>query len=77
MKIIEFGWDYPAISELAVRLDSMQNTPFDGICFSFQRNIMEAFDTSLKNDGYFEFKQLQSLEWGKYVQQLHYIERIQ
>ena len=66
VKIIEFGWDYPDIPELAARLDSMQNTPFDGICFSFQRNIMEVFDTSLKHDSYFEFKRLQSLEWGKY-----------
>lgn len=65
-KIIEFGWDYPDILQLSTRLDSMQNTPFDGICFSFQRNIMEAFDTSLKNESYFELKRLQSLEWGKY-----------
>ncbi len=66
IKIIEFGWDYPDIYELSNRLDSMQNTPFDGICFSFQKNIMEAFDTSLKSESYFEFKRLQTLEWGKY-----------
>lgn len=66
VKIIEFGWDYPDIHELSTRLDSMQNTPFDGICFSFQKNIMEAFDVTLKNDSYYEFKRLQSLKWGKY-----------
>ncbi len=66
VKIIEFGWDYPDVMQLNNRLDSMQNTPFDGICFSLQRNIMEAFDTSLQKDSYFEFHKLQSLKWKKY-----------
>jgi len=66
VKIIEFGWDYPDVTQLTNRLDSMQNTSFDGICFSLQRNIMEAFDTSLKKDSYFQFKKLPSLRWGKY-----------
>lgn len=48
VKIIEFGWDYPDVNQLEKRLDLMQHTPFDGICFSLQRNIMEAFDTLLK-----------------------------
>ncbi|MEO7045733.1 MAG: hypothetical protein ABI091_10545 [Ferruginibacter sp.] len=66
VKIIEFGWDYPDVVQMSVRLDSMQNTSFDGICFSLQRQIMEAFDTSLQKDSYFEFKNLQALKWGKY-----------
>ncbi len=66
VKIIEFGWDYPDATQLSNHLASMQNTPFDGICFSLQRNIMEAFDTSLQQDSYFEFNKLPSLEWGKY-----------
>ncbi|RNI38873.1 hypothetical protein EFY79_04210 [Hanamia caeni] len=67
VKLIEFGWDYPDVTYLSARLDSMQNTPFDGICFSFQRKIMEAFDDSLKSDCYFEFNKLQTLKWGKYT----------
>ena len=67
VKLIEFGWDYPDITYLNDQLDSMQNTPFDGICFSFQRKIMEAFDDSLKSDSYFEFNKLQALKWGKYT----------
>ncbi|MGN6533382.1 MAG: hypothetical protein ACTHK0_16690 [Ginsengibacter sp.] len=67
MKLIEFGWDYPDILYLSNQLDSMQKTPFDGICFSLQRKIMEAFDTSLKSDSYFEFNKLQTLKWGKYT----------
>jgi hypothetical protein len=67
VKLIEFGWDYPDVTYLSARLDSKQNTPFDGICFSFQRKIMEAFDDSLKSDCYFEFNKLQTLKWGKYT----------
>lgn len=67
VKLIEFGWDYPDVTYLSARLDSMQKTPFDGICFSFQRKIMEAFDTSLKSDSYFGFDKLQTLKWGKYT----------
>lgn len=64
--IIEFGWDYPDVEQLHKKLDSIQNTPFDGICFSFQREIMEAFDTALKNRNYFNFEKIQKLRWGKY-----------
>jgi len=67
VKLIEFGWDYPDVTYLSDRLDSMQNTPFDGICFSFQRKIMEAFDSSEKTDSYFQFEKLNSLKWGKYT----------
>lgn len=44
----------------------MQNAPFDGICFSLQRNIMEAFDTAVQKDTYFEYDNLRSLNWGRY-----------
>lgn len=66
VKIIEFGWDYPDVMELSNGLGSMQNTPFDGICFSLQRKIMEAFDTAVQSDQYFEFEKLNQLHWGKY-----------
>jgi hypothetical protein len=65
-KLIEFGWDYPDVDQLSKRLDSMQNTPFDGICFSLQRTIMEAFDTIVQKESYFENNKLKTLKWGKY-----------
>ena len=65
--LIEFGWDYPDVKQLYNRLDSMQNTPFDGICFSFQNRIMEAFETELHKDSFFEFDKLKNLKWGKYT----------
>lgn len=65
--LIEFGWDYPDINQVSNRIDSMQNTPFDGICISLQRTIMEAFDTVAKKGNYFEYKKLKSLKWGKYT----------
>ncbi|MEP7106635.1 MAG: hypothetical protein ABI760_01610 [Ferruginibacter sp.] len=66
--IICFGWDYPDVGQISKRIDSMQNTPFDGICFSLQKkSIMEAFDTQVKADSYFEYDKLRSLKWGKYT----------
>lgn len=65
--IIEFGWDYPDVKILHKQIDSMQNTSFNGICFSLQRSIMEAFDTVSKTDGYFEYDKLEKIKWGKYT----------
>ena len=65
--IIEFGWDYPDVKTLHKQIDSMQNTPFNGICFSLQRSIMEAFDTVPKRDGYFEYDKLEKIKWGQYT----------
>jgi len=65
-KLIEFGWDYPDINQLDSNLPSMQNTPFDGICFSLQRRITEAFDTDLHNEVFFCTEKLKQLKWGKY-----------
>lgn len=66
-KLIEFGWDYPDAHQLSKNLPSMQSTPFDGICFSIQRTIMEAFDTIKHNESYFEYPKLKKLQWGKYT----------
>ncbi len=66
--LIEFGWDYPDVDELNKRLDSIQNTPFDGICFSYKRRIMEAFDTMAYLESHFEFDKLPALKWGKYTE---------
>lgn len=66
-RLIEFGWDYPDVNDLSAGLPSMQNTPFDGICFSLQRQIMEAFDTAVKPLSYYEPTKLKKLRWGKYT----------
>lgn len=65
--LIEFGWDYPDVKTLNRRIDSIQNTPFNGICFSLQRSIMEAFDTVPKKAGFFEYEKLATIKWGQYT----------
>jgi len=65
--IIEYGWDYPDINKLSKRLDSMQHTPFDGICFSLKPLVIDAFDTVAQKESYFEYDKLASLKWGKYT----------
>lgn len=65
-QLIEFGWDIPYVDQLSKGLPAMQNTPFDGICFSFQPGVMEAFDTTVRYDDYFQTKKLHALQWGKY-----------
>jgi hypothetical protein len=66
-KLIEFGWDYPDVDQLSHNLSAMQNSPFDGICFSLQRTIMDAFDTIVRNENYFQYEKLKTLKWGKYT----------
>lgn len=64
--LIEFGWDYPDVTQLQSQLPLMQNSPFDGICFSIHRRLAEAFDTTIRAHDYYEFDKLRKLEWGKY-----------
>jgi hypothetical protein len=64
--IIEFGWDYPTVDFLSKKLDSIQSSPFDGICFSLQQKFTDLMDTNLYEKKYFEYEKLKSLNWGKY-----------
>jgi hypothetical protein len=64
--LIEFGWDYPDLKELSVNLPNMQRAPFNGICFSIQRDIFESFDIEKKPESYFLHKTCKSLKWGKF-----------
>lgn len=66
-KLIEFGWDYPNVEALSKNLLSMQQTPFNGICFSLQKDIIESFDGKLKGADYFELEKLKKLRWGRYT----------
>jgi hypothetical protein len=66
-KIIEFGWNYPDVSQLKAGLNQMQKLPFDGVVFSFQRKITDIFDTIPLADKYFEFPTLQILPWTTFT----------
>jgi hypothetical protein len=66
-KIIEFGWDYPTISFLKNNAANMQKTPFDGVCFSLDFDIYNAFDTTLYPDSKFQYDDLTAIQWGKFT----------
>lgn len=66
-KIIGFGWDYPHVSQLLRNSSNMQQTPFDGVCFSLQPDIIEAFDPAVQPLSYFKIDELKKIEWGKYT----------
>src|SRR5574343_1771764 len=72
-KLIEFGWDYPDVHQLSVNLPAMQQAPFDGICFSLNRQIMEAFDTAQHLPAFFPVKELVGLKWGKFQSNFVYL----
>src|SRR5665213_3065098 len=66
-KIIEFGWDYPTITFLKNNAAKMQKTPFDGVCFSLDFDIYNAFDTTLYPDSKFQYNDLGAIQWGKFT----------
>ncbi len=66
-KIIEFGWDYPKVSFLKNNLGSMQKTPFDGVVFSFDFDIYNAFDNTKHSDSDFQYNELEKLNWGNFT----------
>ena len=62
-KLIEFGWDYPTSSFIKENIQQMQTQPFDGVVFSFNSGIYNAFDTSSLNDSSFDFEILSKIKW--------------
>ena len=66
-KLIEFGWDYPTVSVLKNNISKMQNTPFDGVVFSFDFDIYNAFDTTQRPDLQFQYKDLSEINWQKFT----------
>lgn len=63
-KIIAFGWDYPTVSYLLKNIEKINNTPFDGVCFSINKDIIQLFDTGLKRNEYFLFPELSKIKWS-------------
>lgn len=63
-KIIEFGWDYPTVKYLLKHINQMGKKPFDGVVFSFDFKVYDAFDTLHYPDSVFQFEQLRKLKWG-------------
>lgn len=66
-KLLEFGWDYPDVDFLYENLDKVQDRPFEGIVFSFNRNIYEIFDSSDYNTNTFNQSKLDRLNWGRFT----------
>ena len=64
-KLIEFGWDYPNISFLKTNISRMEKTPFDGVVFSFDFDIYNAFDTIQYPDSKFQYNDLSQIHWKK------------
>jgi hypothetical protein len=64
-KLIEFGWDYPRSSFIKNHIDQMQETPFDGMIFSFDAGIYNAFDSTQLPDSAFDYNILSKIHWQK------------
>ena len=66
-KLIEFGWDYPKISFLKSNISNMEKAPFDGVVFSFDFDIYNAFDTIQYSDSKFQYDDLSNIPWKKFT----------
>ncbi|HET7116023.1 MAG TPA: hypothetical protein VFI29_06010 [Hanamia sp.] len=66
-KLIEFGWDFPNISFLKANISQMEKAPFDGVVFSFDFDIYNAFDTTQYPDSKFQYNDLSQIHWKKFT----------
>lgn len=66
-KLIEFGWDYPNVTYLKTNIAAMEKTPFDGVVFSFDFTIYNAFDTTQYADSKFQYDDLPKIQWKKFT----------
>ena len=67
VKLLYFGWDYPSAVELEKNISTMQDKPFDGICFSLQSDPIESFDVDNKSKDYFCYEKLEKVKWGRFT----------
>ena len=66
-KLIEFGWDYPSVSSLKANIEKIEKAPFDGVCFSFDNAIYNAFDTLTFPSSKFQYNELSAINWKKFT----------
>ncbi|HVX01416.1 MAG TPA: hypothetical protein VHA52_13415, partial [Candidatus Babeliaceae bacterium] len=66
-KLIEYGWDYPTVSDLKSNIKQMEKAPFEGVCFSIDKNIYAAFDNTAYPDSKFQFNNLSGIPWQKFT----------
>lgn len=66
-KLIEFGWDYPNISFLKSHISQMVKAPFDGVVFSFDFDIYNAFDSTQYPDSKFQYNDLAKIQWKTFT----------
>jgi len=66
-KLVEYGWDYPTVDQLKSNLPAMEKAPFDGVCFSIDKNILAAFDNTPDPDSRFQFDKLPGIPWSKFT----------
>jgi hypothetical protein len=64
-KLIEFGWDYPTSTFIEHNIERMQQSPFDGVVFSFDAGIYNAFDPVKLADPVFDLNVLSNIHWQK------------
>ena len=66
-KLVEFGWDYPNVSFLKAHISQMVKVPFDGVVFSFDFDIYNAFDTIQHPDSTFQYHDLAKIQWSTFT----------
>lgn len=66
-KLIEFGWDYPKVSYLKSDIMNMRSAPFDGVVFSFDFDIYNAFDDTERPLSDFQYDDLAKIQWGGFT----------
>ena len=64
-KLLEFGWDYPNSKFIEANITQMQQAPFDGVVFSFNAGIYDAFDSARFPDSHFDYDILSKIKWQK------------
>lgn len=72
-KLIEFGWDYPKVTQLISGIRTMEQQPFDGVVFALDKGIFNAFDTVPLPDSFFQYKSLGKIEWKKFTDNFLYL----
>ncbi|MEP6674201.1 MAG: hypothetical protein ABJA78_03575 [Ferruginibacter sp.] len=75
-KLIEFGWDFPTINFLNEHITEMENSPFDGVVFSFDRDVFHAFDTIALEDKDFQYEASRRIRWKKFTDNFIFVRGI-
>jgi hypothetical protein len=69
-KLIEFGWDVPDAQFVRDNISTMEQRPFDGVCFLLSEATRLGFGNKIWSDTDMQYAAVSAIQWSKFTHNL-------